>query len=127
MLGLSFAAVIYDMFTLTPAEQLDRELGGFDASVALAAGGPIKQDADGYGMDGADRAQPARRRPPTRCSRCCPPARASPPIDAREVRLQGGNGEQKLPAASSTSPTRLPRQGLGPASAPPPRRPARSR
>jgi putative ABC transport system permease protein len=51
VLALSFAAVSYDMFTLTAAERLDRELGSADAELSWA-GGPIQQrDAEGWNWD----------------------------------------------------------------------------
>ncbi|MFI5838875.1 FtsX-like permease family protein [Catenuloplanes sp. NPDC051500] len=45
--ALGYAAASYDMFTLTPAETLDRELGAADASVRRGADEPIMQHADG--------------------------------------------------------------------------------
>ncbi|GAA1649422.1 ABC transporter permease [Catellatospora bangladeshensis] len=53
-LGLSFAATVYDMNELTPAEQLDRELGRYDARVQWVADGPLAQAPDGnsYSYDG---------------------------------------------------------------------------
>ncbi|MEV4413966.1 FtsX-like permease family protein [Catellatospora sp. NPDC049609] len=61
-LGLSFAATVYDMNELRPAEQLDRELGRYDADVQWIADAPIVQGADGraYQFDG-----PAREKPTT--------------------------------------------------------------
>lgn len=49
-LGLSFAATVYDMNELTPAEQLDRELGRYDARVQWVADGPLTQAPDGNGF-----------------------------------------------------------------------------
>lgn len=49
VLALSFAAVTYDMFTLTQAEELDRRLGGADAEVTWVTDSPITQDVGGNG------------------------------------------------------------------------------
>ncbi|MER7281531.1 FtsX-like permease family protein [Dactylosporangium sp. NPDC000244] len=47
VLALSFVATTLDQFTLTPAEQADRDLGGFDATVQWAFDGPIQQGRSG--------------------------------------------------------------------------------
>ncbi|GAB3847636.1 ABC transporter permease family protein [Dactylosporangium cerinum] len=95
VLGLSFAAVMYDMFTLTRSEQLDRELGSFEASARWPTDGKIIQDADGYGMDSVERGQPPT--PTTDALLALLPAGTHVvQVDTREIRLRGGNGEQKL-------------------------------
>ncbi|MDG6105231.1 FtsX-like permease family protein [Dactylosporangium aurantiacum] len=96
VLGLSFAAVTYDMFTLTPAERLDRELGRFEGSVRWQFGGPVTQDAEGYSV-----MSPGRAEPPTPSAEgllaLLPAGSRVALVDEREVRLRGGTGEQKLP------------------------------
>jgi putative ABC transport system permease protein len=47
VLCLSFAAVSYDMFHLTPAEKADRTMGAADARVIWAQQGPVEQDVTG--------------------------------------------------------------------------------
>lgn len=47
VLALSFAAVSYDMFTLTAQEQLAREIGTADARLTRVASGPVEQDSTG--------------------------------------------------------------------------------
>ncbi|WP_433047317.1 ABC transporter permease [Dactylosporangium sp. CS-033363] len=47
VLALSFVAVVLDQFTLTKAEQADRELGRFDATVRWVVDGPVRQDRSG--------------------------------------------------------------------------------
>jgi putative ABC transport system permease protein len=47
VLGLAFAAVSYDMFTLTPGERADRVMGTADARVRWDYRGPVAQDLDG--------------------------------------------------------------------------------
>lgn len=47
VLLLSYAAASYDMGRLTPAEQLDRDLGRYDAQVSWVSTGPITQHPDG--------------------------------------------------------------------------------
>ena len=44
VLALSFAAVTYDMFSLTNAERVDRKIGHYDALVRWMYGGPMRQD-----------------------------------------------------------------------------------
>lgn len=47
--GLTFAAVTYDMFRLTPAERVEREIGSADAQLWWQHDGPIRQtDAFGF-------------------------------------------------------------------------------
>ncbi|MEV0130875.1 FtsX-like permease family protein [Dactylosporangium sp. NPDC050688] len=97
VLGLSFAAVTYDMFALTPAEELDRELGRFEASVHWPFGGPVTQDAQGYGVMNPGRGEPAT--PSAEGLLALLPAGSRVALlDEREVRLRGGTGEQKLRA-----------------------------
>jgi putative ABC transport system permease protein len=45
--AIAFAAVTYDMFNLTPRENLDREIGGFDAQLRWPIDGAIRQAVDG--------------------------------------------------------------------------------
>ncbi|WP_432991353.1 FtsX-like permease family protein [Dactylosporangium sp. CA-233914] len=47
VLALTFVAVALDMFALTTAEQADRDLGRFDATVEWALDGPVRQDRSG--------------------------------------------------------------------------------
>jgi putative ABC transport system permease protein len=47
VLGLSFAAVSYDMFHLTPAERASRQWGSADAQVRWDTDKPIEQEPDG--------------------------------------------------------------------------------
>ncbi|WP_433206625.1 ABC transporter permease [Dactylosporangium sp. CS-047395] len=47
VLALSFVAVVLDQFTLTPAEQADRDLGRFDATLRWVVDGPVRQDRSG--------------------------------------------------------------------------------
>jgi putative ABC transport system permease protein len=54
VLGLTFAAVSYDMFTLTAREEVDRRLGTADAAVSAAYSGPIAQLPDGENWGPAD-------------------------------------------------------------------------
>ena len=61
VLGLSYAAVSWDMFTLTTAEELDRRLGGADAIVSWPYEGPVVQDRTGNPGAGAE--PPRRERP----------------------------------------------------------------
>ncbi|MFF5227916.1 FtsX-like permease family protein [Dactylosporangium sp. NPDC000521] len=95
VLGLSFAAVTYDMFTLTPAEQLDRDLGRFDASVHWPFSGTITQDAEGFGM-----MSPGDGGPSTPTAEgllaLLPTGSRLAQIDERDVFLTGTTGEQKL-------------------------------
>jgi putative ABC transport system permease protein len=60
VLGLSYAAVSWDMFTLTTAEEVDRRLGGADAIVSWPYEGPIVQDHTGE--PGAGPEPPRRER-----------------------------------------------------------------
>ncbi len=46
VLALSYAAVSYDMFTLTPAEEITRDLGAADARLQWLYDGPVQQDAE---------------------------------------------------------------------------------
>ncbi|MFD0575427.1 hypothetical protein [Dactylosporangium darangshiense] len=48
VLALSFLAATDAMFTLTPAEQADRDLGRFDAVLEWRYDGPVRQDRDGH-------------------------------------------------------------------------------
>jgi putative ABC transport system permease protein len=51
VLAATFAAVSYDMFTLSAEERLDRELGAADANLNWISGDPIRQaDMDGEGL-----------------------------------------------------------------------------
>ncbi|MEU0561954.1 FtsX-like permease family protein [Dactylosporangium sp. NPDC006015] len=95
VLGLSFAAVTYDMFTLTPAEQLDRDLGRFDALVHWPFAGTITQDVQGYGMMDAGDGGPST---PTAegLLALLPAGSRIARIDERDVYLAGATGEQKL-------------------------------
>ncbi|MET7420261.1 FtsX-like permease family protein [Dactylosporangium sp. NPDC005555] len=97
VLGLSFAAVNYDMFTLTKAEQLDRELGAFDASVRWPFAGQIGQDAEGYGVMDPGKAEPAT---PTAegLLALLPAGSRIARVDERYLRLRGATGEQRLRA-----------------------------
>lgn len=97
VLGLSFAAVTYDMFTLTPAEQLDRELGGFEASVHWPFGGQVTQDAQGYSVMDPGHGEPVTPSADGLLA-LLPAGSRVALLDAREVRLRGGTGEQKLQA-----------------------------
>ncbi|GAA2569905.1 hypothetical protein GCM10010435_50010 [Winogradskya consettensis] len=45
--ALGYAAASYDMFTLTPTEQVTRELGSADALLQPLLDGPVTQDATG--------------------------------------------------------------------------------
>jgi putative ABC transport system permease protein len=47
VLGLAFAAVSWDMFTLTPDERADRAMGTADARITWPFAGPLRQDASG--------------------------------------------------------------------------------
>jgi putative ABC transport system permease protein len=47
VVALAFAAVTYDMFRLTPAEELERKIGRFDAQLAWRDATPVTQDAQG--------------------------------------------------------------------------------
>ncbi|WP_033341752.1 FtsX-like permease family protein [Catenuloplanes japonicus] len=47
VVALGYAAASYDMFTLTPAETVTRQLGTADASIRPILGEPVLQDADG--------------------------------------------------------------------------------
>jgi putative ABC transport system permease protein len=97
VLGLSFAAVMYDMFTLTKVEQLDRELGGFEASAHWPFAGELSQDADGYGMMSAGKVEPGT--PSAEGLLALLPAGSRVAlVDEREVQLQGSTGQQKLRA-----------------------------
>ncbi|PWU54763.1 ABC transporter [Micromonospora sp. S4605] len=60
VLALSFAAASYDMSELTPAEQVDRQLGTADAELRWVARGPVVQSAwgDGWSHEG-EPVQPA--------------------------------------------------------------------
>ncbi len=58
VLGLSYAAVSWDMFTLTEAEEVDRRLGRADAIVSWPYQGPVVQDRTGEPRAGT---QPPRR------------------------------------------------------------------
>jgi putative ABC transport system permease protein len=95
VLALSFAAVSYDMFTLTPAEQLDRDLGRFEASVHWPFSGAITQDVQGYGMMSAGAGEPST---PTAegLLALLPAGSRTARVDERDVWLAGGSGDQKL-------------------------------
>jgi putative ABC transport system permease protein len=56
IMGLAFAAVLYDSFTLTKAEQVRREIGAADARVIWAYDGAIEQGPEEfyYPTDGSD-------------------------------------------------------------------------
>lgn len=97
VLGLSFAAVMYDMFTLTRTETLDRELGRFEASAHWPFSGAITQDADGYGTMSAGNHEPGT--PSAEGLLALLPAGSRVAlVDEREIRLQGATGEQTLRA-----------------------------
>lgn len=49
VLALAFAAVTYDMFQLTPAEEATRKLGTAEAQLRWEYAGPVQQDAEGQG------------------------------------------------------------------------------
>ncbi len=63
VLGLSYAAVSWDMFTLTEAEEADRQLGDADAIVSWPYQGPVVQDRSGQPRAGSE--PPRRDRPYT--------------------------------------------------------------
>jgi putative ABC transport system permease protein len=63
VLGLTYSAVSYDMFTLTEAEQVDRRLGAADAYVTWQYEQPVGQDRFGDSTAGPDVL--LRRRPYT--------------------------------------------------------------
>lgn len=97
VLGLSFAAVMYDMFTLTKTELLDRELGRFDASVQWPYAGPITQQPQGWGAMGSGTREPATPSA-EKLLALLPAGSRVAAVDEREVRLRGATGEQKLRA-----------------------------
>jgi putative ABC transport system permease protein len=47
VMALSFVAVTYDMFRLTPTEELETRIGRFDAEVRWRTKGPLQQDVTG--------------------------------------------------------------------------------
>lgn len=65
VLALSFAAASYDMAELTPAERLDRRLGGADAELRWVAASPVFQDALGEGFGSVGGGEVSRARPAT--------------------------------------------------------------
>ena len=84
VLALSFAAVIYDMFTLTGEEQADRTMGTADARISWEFRGPVEQAPDGRDLLAGDTGdRPGREykqgtgRPRRNCWPLCPPARRS--------------------------------------------------
>lgn len=54
---LSFAAITFDMFTLTPHEQLERRIGSADALLTWASDHPVRQGVDAYSWGSAEPAQ----------------------------------------------------------------------
>jgi putative ABC transport system permease protein len=54
VLGLSYAAVSYDTFTLTATERADRRLGAADTSLTWQFESAITQDPDGYARSSGD-------------------------------------------------------------------------
>jgi putative ABC transport system permease protein len=62
VLALSFAAVSYDMFRLTPGEQATRTLGAADAKINWVATGPVRQPGaeDGWTSDSEPRRDAVR-------------------------------------------------------------------
>ncbi len=52
VLGLSFAAVSYDMFRLTPQEKATRQLGAADGLVQWPSDGPVSQDPTSVAWSG---------------------------------------------------------------------------
>jgi putative ABC transport system permease protein len=63
--GLSYAAVSWDMFALTDAERVDREIGAADAFVSWPYEVPVAQDRTGNPIH-LDAEPPRRARPYTR-------------------------------------------------------------
>ena len=61
VLALTFAAVEYDMFRLTPMERFDRTYGAADAYLEWQATGDLLQEPDGLGSmsRGLSRGTPA--------------------------------------------------------------------
>ncbi len=97
VLGLSFAAVMYDMFTLTKSELLDRELGRFDASVQWPFAGQVTQEPQGWGAIGGGAREPADPSA-EKLLALLPAGSRVAAVDEREIRLHGATGEQKLRA-----------------------------
>lgn len=97
VLCLAFAAVTYDMFTLTPREQLDRDLGTADAIVRWPSTGPVEQEPVGQGW-GA-RSEP-RQRPATEAEflAVLPPGSRVIPQRAGMVQLRTATGVDNIDA-----------------------------
>jgi hypothetical protein len=78
--ALTFGAVMYDTFTLSPQEEADRQMGAAQAAIVWPSNGQVQQDpAKRHITTSLDTPKPAHRsRRPSRawtgCGRSCPPA-----------------------------------------------------
>lgn len=107
VLALSFAAVTYDMFTLTPAERLDRRLGAADAQVTWLVDGPVRQDVAGDGWTddvpagdraGSSRASETPVASVAEVTAALPPGSRAIAQDASAVwRLRAGGVSRQIP------------------------------
>lgn len=92
VLCLSFAAVTYDMFRLTPQEQQDRQLGAADARVRWEYDGPAAQDFAGEIYMPIDRSRKRESASREELLAALPPgSRMTPTMDgAVTLRTPGG-------------------------------------
>jgi putative ABC transport system permease protein len=99
VLAAAFAAVTYDMFTLTVEERLVRALGAADAQVQWVHDGPIRQaDIEGTGLfdSGPTNAEPPPDAATADVLALLPPGSTVTPRGQGEVRLHTATGIGQL-------------------------------
>jgi putative ABC transport system permease protein len=97
VLGLTFAAVSYDMARLTPAERVERLFGGAEAELRWVLDGPLRQaDALGQDISQVDDGAEAPPMPPERAGAA--DVEALLPPGSRAV--PGWEGQVQLPTAA---------------------------
>jgi putative ABC transport system permease protein len=97
VLGLTFAAVTYDMFRLTPAERVEREIGAADARLQWAYDDPVRQsDVRGYELSEAGMTADRQRGSAEVTAALPPGSRVLPYLQGR-VWLETAGGEGELP------------------------------
>jgi putative ABC transport system permease protein len=107
VLALSFAAVAYDSFRLTPAQQLDRTMGRADAVATWDFDGPAGQSPEGFGGPAATAEEvPARVATTAELEAMLPPGSRAVPVRGgeRELRTATGIGALSVAEADLTDP-----------------------
>ena len=108
VLGLTFAAVSWDMFTLTPDERADRTMGAADARLTWSYASPLRQGPtgepvltlpiSGAGQHGPDLAEPAQVR--AALAQLLPTDTRMIPIRRGEVTVRTADGLGQITAVA---------------------------